>query len=116
MNANVVTGIVISLVMLAILGLWMRYGADSRDGQDWRPGMVRPGPVRRPHRPGEDLRTMARRIRAAHERQVALHERYLARQRPWLSARLRWKGSRLVGWLLPAAEKKAAEKDRTGVR
>jgi hypothetical protein len=115
MNAHVVTGIVISLVAVAILALVIRYGADSRDGRDWRSDMLRPGPARRPHRPAEDLKKVVRRIRAAHQRQVALHERYLERQRPWLSRRLHWKGRHLMGWLVPDEATDREEQDRTGV-
>lgn len=116
MNAHVVEGIVFSLVAVAILAAVIRYGADSRDGQDWRNGMLRPGPVRRPHRPSQDLKKVVRRIRAAHQRQVALHERYLERQRPWMSRRMHWKGKHLMGWLLPDETKDREKKDRTGVR
>ena len=108
MNAEVVTGILIFLAAVVIVASGAPYGADSRDSRGWRRGLRAPGP----HRLSDDLRKIARRIRAAHQRQVALHERYLERQRPWMSRRLHWKGRRLMGWLLPDEAKKG---DRTGV-
>ncbi|HVX47060.1 MAG TPA: hypothetical protein VHC49_24425 [Mycobacteriales bacterium] len=107
------TGILIFLAAVAVLTLGPRYGVDSRDGRDWQRGMWAPGPARRRHRLSDDVRLIARRIRAAHRRQVDLHERYLERQRPWANRWLHWRGRRLMGRLLPEEAKK---EDRTGVR
>jgi hypothetical protein len=112
MNAEVVIGILIFLAAVVVLTAGARYGVDSRDGRDWQRGLRAPGPMRRQHRISEDVRQIARRIRAAHRRQVDLHERYLERQRPWANRWLHWRGRRLMGRLLP---EEAKTKDRSDV-
>lgn len=95
------------IALLAVLALsGLRYGADTRDGRDWRRGpQPRTSGYRRQHSLPADLRRLARSIRDSYRAQNDLWERYFRAQRPWESRTLRWtrdhRGWRLEGDTMP---------------
>lgn len=112
MNAFDVT-LALGLVAVFLITVW-RYGADSRDGQDWhsrRPVRL-PGrpPYRAAHSPVRDLVAGGRWILAVatagvrrlddfHQMQTTLWERHLHAQRTWEPDPLRWVRTG-DGWVL----------------
>lgn len=69
---------IVFLVVVAVLGPF--FGADSRDGRDWRPTGPRP----------ERKRT--KRVRERVRRQVALWDAYLTANQPWREhGPMRWR-------------------------
>ncbi len=104
------TGLVILALVIALIGLLAAcFGADSRDGQDWRRGGWRP-PHHPPRPAGADPVAVLRRSWAAVVRgwrtQAGMWERHLGSVQPWMHDRLRWRddhdGPRLQGRILPS--------------
>lgn len=92
-------GLIVTIALILLTGL--RYGADSRDGRDWRRwdrSRLRTGYTRR-HSPLRDLRRLGRAIRSVHEGHTQAWECYLRAQRPWESRSMRWSRG-LGGWRL----------------
>ncbi|MCF2527615.1 hypothetical protein [Yinghuangia soli] len=87
------------LVALAVLGPF--FGADSRDGRDWRPT-------------GRRAAARTGRVRALAKRQVVLWDAYLTADQPWRErGPLRWR--RAGGaWVLDGDTPPAAPADRDG--
>ncbi len=103
--------------LFALFCLVCRYGADSRDGQDWRTrsdGRMPPevAAYHREHSPARDLATICRMLHRAaiafvefNRAQVDMRERHLRSQQAWDADELRWvetsDGWRLDGRIVP---------------